>query len=257
MNGRNLTIALILVTVLLTACGPSPVGGASLEGTEWVLVMLDGDPPLAGTVPSAEFSADQINGSTGCNHFFGAYDVTGSDITFGPLGMTEMYCMDPEGVMDQEQGFMAGLASAASYRVTGTRLELLDGTGSVILAFEPPPAVPELSLEGTEWVLTTFIEGEAASSTLNGTEITLQLEGGQASGSGGCNSYSGPYSLEGGRLRLTQVSITEMGCLEPAGVLEQEAQYVGILWDVTSYELDGNQLTLSTEAERGLMFAAR
>ena len=50
--------------------------------------------------------------------------------------------MDPEGVMDQEQAFLVALASAASYRLAGARLELLDATGSVILAFEPPPAVP-------------------------------------------------------------------------------------------------------------------
>jgi heat shock protein HslJ len=49
-----------------------------------------------------------------------------------------MYCMDPEGVMDQEEAFLAALTSAASYRLSGAWLELLDATGSVILAFEPP-----------------------------------------------------------------------------------------------------------------------
>jgi heat shock protein HslJ len=50
--------------------------------------------------------------------------------------------MDPEGVMDQEEAFLAALTSAASYRLADARLEFLDATGSVILAFEPPPAVP-------------------------------------------------------------------------------------------------------------------
>ena len=54
-----------------------------------------------------------------------------------------MYCMDPEGVMDQEEAFVAALASAASYHLSGARLELLDATGSVILVFEPPSAVSE------------------------------------------------------------------------------------------------------------------
>jgi hypothetical protein len=35
---------------------------------------------------------------------------------------------DPEGVMDQEQSFLAAVASAASYWIAGERLELLDGT---------------------------------------------------------------------------------------------------------------------------------
>ena len=141
MNSRNLTIALVALAVLLVGCSPSPADSPSLEGTQWVLVTLEGEPPLMGTAPSAEFSADQIRGSTGCNHYFGTYAASGSDITISDVASTEMYCMDPEGVMDQEQAFLAVLASAASYRLAGARLELLDATGSVILAFEPPPAV--------------------------------------------------------------------------------------------------------------------
>jgi heat shock protein HslJ len=73
-----------------------------LEGTQWVLVTLEGEPPLAGTALSAEFSADEIRGSTGCNHYFGTYKASGSNITIGDLAQTEMYCADPDGVMDQQ-----------------------------------------------------------------------------------------------------------------------------------------------------------
>jgi heat shock protein HslJ len=48
-----------------------------------------------------------------------------------------MWCSDPEGVMDQEQAFLAALASVASYRLAGERVELFDGMGGVILTFEP------------------------------------------------------------------------------------------------------------------------
>ena len=142
MNGRNLTIALMTLALLLVGCSPSPADSPALEGTRWALVTLEGEPPLTGTAPSAEFSADQISGSASCNHYFGTYAVSGNDITITGVARTEMYCTDPEGVMDQEEAFVAALTSAASYRLSGTRLELLDATGSVILAFEPPPAVP-------------------------------------------------------------------------------------------------------------------
>lgn len=142
MNGRNLAIALMAWAVLLMGCSPLPADSPPLEGTQWVLVTLEGEPPLTGTAPSAEFSVDQISGSAGCNHYFGTYAVSGSNITISDLESTEMYCMEPEGVMDQEQAFLAALASVAGYRLAGARLELLDATGSVILAFEPPPAVP-------------------------------------------------------------------------------------------------------------------
>jgi heat shock protein HslJ len=108
-----------------------------------VLVALEGEPPLPGRAPSAEFSADQISGSTGCNHYFGTYAVSGSDITISDVARTEMYCADPEGVMDQEEAFVAALTSAVSYRLSEARLEFLDATGSLILALEPPPVVSE------------------------------------------------------------------------------------------------------------------
>jgi heat shock protein HslJ len=142
MNGRDL-IALMALAVLLVGCGPSPADGPSLEGTQWVLITLEGEALLPGTTPSAEFSVDQISGSASCNHYFGTYTVSGSEITITDVARTEMYCMDPEGVMDQEEAFLAALSSVASYRLSGTRLELLDTSGGVALAFEPPPAVSE------------------------------------------------------------------------------------------------------------------
>jgi heat shock protein HslJ len=134
MSVRNWATVLMVLAVLLVGCGPAD--SASLEGTQWSLVTLAGKPPLAGTEPSAEFTADEMSGSAGCNHYFGTYEVSGSDFAIGTVASTEMWCMDPEGVMDQEQAFLAALASVASYRLDGERLELLDAKGSVILAFE-------------------------------------------------------------------------------------------------------------------------
>jgi heat shock protein HslJ len=140
MNGRILMIAVMALAVLLVGCGSSPAGGPSLDGTQWVLVTLGGEAMVPDTAPSAEFSADQISGSAGCNSYFGTYEVSGGELSMSDLANTEMWCMEPEGVMDQEQAFLAALASVASYRLADERLELLDGTGGVILIFEPKPA---------------------------------------------------------------------------------------------------------------------
>ena len=145
MKRRNLIVVLVAVVLLLVGlvlagCSLSPADSSTLAGTQWVLVTLGGKAPLAGaTVPSAEFTADQISGSTGCNHYFGTYEASGSDLTLGAVASTEMACLQPEGVMDQEQAFLAALASVTSYRLAGAGLELLDGAGNVVLSFEPAP----------------------------------------------------------------------------------------------------------------------
>lgn len=142
MNGKRwamVPIVLMALTIVLAGCG----SGSSLEGTQWLLVSLGGATPLASTAPpSAEFSADEISGSTGCNHYFGAYEVSGTEITIRDLASTEMACMDPEGMMDQEQAFLAALRETANYSLAGDRLEFLDATGSVRMVFEAAPASP-------------------------------------------------------------------------------------------------------------------
>jgi heat shock protein HslJ len=80
--------------------------------------------------------------TAGCGTYFGSYTGSGSELHLSDLASTEMWCADPEGVMDQEQTFLAALASVASHRIAGERLELLDGTSAVILIFEPQPAAP-------------------------------------------------------------------------------------------------------------------
>jgi heat shock protein HslJ len=142
MNSRKLTIAVVALAILLVGCGSGPADSASLQDTRWVLVTLGGNPPRAGTAPSAEFTADQISGSASCNTYFGTYTVGDSEMTIGDVAHTEMWCAEPEGVMDQEQAFLAALASVAGYRLAGEQLELLDEPGGVILTFEPESGVP-------------------------------------------------------------------------------------------------------------------
>ena len=126
-----------------------------------------------------------------------------------------------------------------------------------MLVCVPVEPVPDAALEGTSWALTTFIDGDVASSLISGTAITLLLEDGTARGSAGCNDYGGKYTLQPGILEIPQIDITEQLCLEPVGIMEQEAQYVAILKDVTAFEIDGNQLVLRTKDDRGLVFEAQ
>ena len=140
MKRTIFTIAVMALAVLIAACGAGPAGGADLQDTRWVLVTLEGESPLPDRAPSAEFAEDQISGSTGCNTYFSTYEVDGDDLTLGAIAVTEMWCMEPEDVMDQEQAFLAALASVTSYRLAGERLELLDDTGQATLVFEPRAA---------------------------------------------------------------------------------------------------------------------
>jgi heat shock protein HslJ len=128
----------------------------------------------------------------------------------------------------------------------------------VILRFErqeePEAPVDIETLDGTSWALQTFIEGETATSLMAGTTVTLELNDGQITGSAGCNSYGGSYTLQEGEITFSDLFWTEMACLDPEGVMEQEQRYLSILNNVSTFDREASRLTLRTPDGRGLVF---
>ena len=61
------------------------------------------------------------------------------------------------------------------------------------------------------------------------------------SGSGGCNNFSGSYSIEGNKIKFSKVRSTLMAC--PEG-MEQEAEFVNALGGVTNFKAAGDVLQL-------------
>jgi len=111
-----------------------------LEDTKWVLQSYGETGNLTDVLASTEITAEfvssegTVKGSAGCNSYFGSYEVKGSKLSIpGPIGATEMYCMEPEGVMDQEQEYLNTLQLAESYEIDGD--ELIINCGSQILIY--------------------------------------------------------------------------------------------------------------------------
>jgi heat shock protein HslJ len=80
---------------------------------------------------------------------------------------------------------------------------------------------------------------------VDGTSVTLSFEGDRLSTNAGCNTSTGPYTLEGGVLRSDgQWATTLMGC-EPE--LEAQDQWLaGFLADGADVALQGDDLTLTS-----------
>ncbi len=106
---------------------------------------------------------------------------------------------------------------------------------------EPTAEPGENDLAGTAWVLTQINGGAPVA----GTQFTLSFDeselGGQA-----CNQYSGPYTASGGTLEVGPLIRTDMFCTEPAGAMDQETAYFGLLEQAATYRLSEGQLTIGT-----------
>ncbi len=92
----------LLIVLLSSACGRNT--SDSLVGT-WKLVSYGDSANLTHPVPDADtfitFNEDgSVNGNVGCNIFGGKYKVSGEEIVFNVMFMTEMACEEP--LMAQE-----------------------------------------------------------------------------------------------------------------------------------------------------------
>lgn len=109
----------------------------SLAGTSWRVTAYNNGKQavvstLTGTHLSMAFSNDgRVSGSAGCNTFNGPYTADGAKLSFGPAATTRRMCARPEGVMEQEQRFLAALRTVATARFEGDRLELRTADGAL------------------------------------------------------------------------------------------------------------------------------
>jgi len=103
--------------------------------TEWELVSLNGGPLIEGRGITLRFGEASLEGSGGCNTYGGSYTASEDRLSVSGVYATEMACMEPEGIMDQEQAYFQVLNTVTRYRVEGDQLELYDEAGSPILVF--------------------------------------------------------------------------------------------------------------------------
>ena len=125
----------ILISLLFAAsCSILPgTGSNQLSGTTWKLISYAGNIPLAGKNMTASFDAKEIQGSASCNSYFGTYRLKGDQISISGLGWTEMACMDPEGIMEQEQTIMKMLSESSSFSIQGNRLQITTSAGELLI----------------------------------------------------------------------------------------------------------------------------
>ena len=120
------------------------------------------------------------------------------------------------------------------------------------------PAPPELA--GTSWSLQTYDKSDTGLSPLvPGTTITAQFgQDDKLTGSSGCNTYQTTYQTGAADALVIMLPVvTGMQCGEPAGVMEQEQAYLGLLPQVTTYRLNANRLELLNGMGKVLLQYAR
>jgi heat shock protein HslJ len=120
---------------------------------------------------------------------------------------------------------------------------------------EPPQAIP-----GTSWLVTAYEDRTGnLVDVLDGTEITAnfsqeKVDGGTVYGFTSCNDYVGDYSVSGANVwaGIDLVLTTQNTCTEPAGIMEQEEDFIRAFVFSRKWEIDELEM-LFTETDEDVI----
>lgn len=125
------------------------------------------------------------------------------------------------------------------------------GVAAVLAGCSGGASVDPAALEAQSWQLseTSITDGD-----LVAANITIAFDGTNAAGFSGVNSYSGPYEAkDDGSITMGPFASTLMA--GPDDLMQAESAFMGALEGVTAYEVDAEQLTLTTEDGATLVFS--
>lgn len=225
-------------------CGSENGAGGQLEDVNWVLRSYE-DKGTMSDLPGdvridALFEGGRVGGSSGVNTYSAPYELSGSSLTIGPAAATMM--AGPEDLMAMEQAYLDALQRAASFAVTADELTILaeDGGELLVYTMEEAPA-----LTGTNWMVTGYNNGKGGVvSAIVGSELTAVFtEDGTVSGSSGVNTFSGEYTLDGNKITIGTLAVTEMASEDPK-LMEQETAYLAAIQSAAVFIIKGNRLEL-------------
>ena len=207
-----------------------------LAGTTWRLTAYSSSQgimasALQGTEVTAMFDqSGALTGSAGCNRYSAPYSIDGNNITFHPAISTKMACAIPQGIMQQESGYLALLSQVAGYSIEGHVLSLFDAGENVVATFtaapsggesDSPSATPTATGVSTQealvgvlwqWTGTQFEDGTGLGIKAPQRYTVEFASGGALAILADCNQGSGTYTLSGDNIQIELGAFTLMAC---------------------------------------------
>lgn len=228
-------------------------------------------PVMPDTRASVTYFIDRYAGFDGCNWFLGVYQANadGTMTNYSP-SQTRILC---EGDLGEQGGtFVSALLNVTNWAMEGEQLLQNTVDDQRLLTFNPAQVVPT---PGTRWQLKFWMadESEDWGAAFPGSDSHITFgEDGQATGSGGCNDFTAPYtgdlqvemvmastptSAELPSLTIGEITYDPETCDEPEGIMTQEQGFLAALSEVAQYyKLGGVLLLLDAEGEPIMLLGA-
>jgi heat shock protein HslJ len=250
MNYLTFTLLLIAAISASSVIDAAMPANKSLESNEWQLESYaDASGKMQQILPNrsihATFVEGKLHGSGGCNQYSAEYRSTQENklAISDRIATTMMACAPP--VSQQEQHYLSLLPKVTHYQLKDDALLLMNAENRLILQYAAHQTV---TLENTQWRASGINNGKGGVVSSTATHLaTARFEEGKVSGNAGCNNFSASYRISGENLTIGPAMATRKHCAEPAGIMDQEQQYLQALQKTHTYKLGRDRLQLRDE----------
>jgi heat shock protein HslJ len=116
---------------------------------------------------------------------------------------------------------VALIASAAAIALAAAACGNGGATTAPSVAPTTAASAGPVDLEGTSWALTDYLSPDGAVFTVPAAVTPLAaFKDGVMTGYAGCNTFSGPYTIDGENFTVGPIASTRMACEEPMASVE-------------------------------------
>ena len=205
--------ALVFAATQTEIAGKRPL--TELNGSQWFLHLINNSPTLPGTLVDARFTIAEdglsgtLQGSAGCNSYHATF---GEQLGVQTTLTSNTTCFTPDGVMIQENNYLATLGRSYGYWLTGDQLVLNTGLGALTFRINPPDSAQDQThlLQNVKWYLINY---NVQPSVVGSAEpfIFFNLDN-TFTGNTGCNEISGAYSTNLEQITFSNINVGEQAC---------------------------------------------
>jgi heat shock protein HslJ len=245
LDGSAITVTTASGSTLVYGGDDAGPTGLQLVGS-WPLATIDGEAPPPGLSVTLDIGADGSLGGEACNVYSASYTANeAGDLSIDAIAATRKSCGDAADAF--ETTYFDALQGASQWGTQDGQL-FLSGVSDLVFG---ESGVTDVTLTGQEWTLTNL--GGAPIAPGSGVTATFGDDG-SVTGSGGCNRYMGPFTVDGESLAIGPLAATRMSC----GVTtdDLESTFLGALEAASGFAISGTDLVISTTNDVTLEFSA-
>jgi heat shock protein HslJ len=177
----------------------------------------------------------------GCNWLYGQVVTAGGTLVIDGFFRTQQGC--GPALAAQDDWLNKVFVERPTWKLDGDVLTITRGSTTLVLQ-DRKIVESDLPLEGTKWTVESVVSGELLKHFPGVGPAYLTINGNQATGYTGCNTFSSPVTRTGSTLTFGLSTVTTAACT--ADHTHRERAFLATLNGSLTYTITSNRLELRT-----------